>query len=371
MVTKVRPRHSLHCAQRLRQRGFALASILWLLAGLSVLVSGVSVSLLGVAQTNADSAKQLEYKLSEQSALADVTYLYTTHSTLGAGANVAGRFLMLDASVTYKAHSKLAGPALAALPAAWVTLQDEQGLLGLNSPSGDYLAALLLRCGATAQQRSALTDALLDATDADRLKRLNGAEDFEYAAAGLAPPPNRYLQHPDELWRVLGWKDLRAQWEAAGCNGSVGLRNNSRLNPYTAPASVLVAAGLSQEQADLALADRLAYRNRAQLAPYLLKLVDDVYGMQGTLRFENRSAGDLRVAVRSDDGWVRTYMLRRMYSDVGQPFALLPWGSHKTKTPVADGLGNGPVEDNLANFTNSTFATPTDNNVARPPDSIN
>lgn len=365
MATSIRyQRHS-------QQRGFALASILWLLAGLSVLVSGVSVSLLGVAQTNADSAKQLEYKLTEQSALADVTYLYATHSTLGAGAGVGGRVLMLDASVKYKVQSKLAGAALAASPAAWVTLQDEQGLLGLNSPSVDYLAALLPRCGATAQQRSALTDALMDYTDADRLKRLNGAEDFEYAAAGLPPPPNRYLQHPSELWRVLGWKALRDRWEAVGCDDSVSLRNNSRLNLYTAPANVLVAAGLSPEQASLALADRLAYRNRAALAPYLLNLIEEKYGMQGLMRFDSRSTGEVRVSVLSEDGWMRTYQLRRMYSDVGLPFAVSPWGGRKTLAPLADGLGATLVEDNLANFMSSTSASPTDNNAARPPASFN
>ena len=81
------------------------------------------------------------------------------------------------------------------------------------------------------------------------MKRLNGAEAFEYAAAGRAAPRNAALLSRDEVWRVLGWDAIRAAWGAAACDRWVSVRAVGALNQSTAPLEVLQMLGMGSEQA--------------------------------------------------------------------------------------------------------------------------
>jgi general secretion pathway protein K len=67
-----------------------------------------------------------------------------------------------------------------------VTLQDESGKIDLNRSAAPVLQALFEAAGLTPQQAQQLLDAMADYRDVDHLRRVNGAEDPDYAAAGLA-----------------------------------------------------------------------------------------------------------------------------------------------------------------------------------------
>ena len=86
-----------------------------------------------------------------------------------------------------------------------VQVQDELGRIDLNNADGTLLIALLQSVGLAPDAASALVDKILDWRDTGTLKRLNGAKDPEYRAAGLPyRPRNGPFQSVDELKLVMG-----------------------------------------------------------------------------------------------------------------------------------------------------------------------
>jgi general secretion pathway protein K len=85
-----------------------------------------------------------------------------------------------------------------------VLIQDELGRIDLNNADGSLLIGLFQSVGLKAEAASALVDKILDWRDASNLKRLNGAKDPEYRAAGLAyRPRSGPFQRVDELKLVM------------------------------------------------------------------------------------------------------------------------------------------------------------------------
>jgi general secretion pathway protein K len=86
-----------------------------------------------------------------------------------------------------------------------VQVQDELGRIDLNNADGSLLISLFQSAGLDALAAAALVDKILDWRDAGSLKRLNGAKEPEYRAAGLAyRPRNGAFQSVDELKLVMG-----------------------------------------------------------------------------------------------------------------------------------------------------------------------
>lgn len=86
-----------------------------------------------------------------------------------------------------------------------VTLEDESGKIDINTASDALLMGLLMSVGLNADASTKLLDAILDWRDADKLRRLHGAEEEDYRAAGKSyVPSNAPFETVDELRRVLG-----------------------------------------------------------------------------------------------------------------------------------------------------------------------
>lgn len=86
-----------------------------------------------------------------------------------------------------------------------ITVTDEQGKVDLNTSGDRLLKKLFEALGVSADKASAYTDAIIDFRDTDNLKRLNGAEQAEYVAAGKKYKPKNYpFQTTGELYQVLG-----------------------------------------------------------------------------------------------------------------------------------------------------------------------
>ncbi len=86
-----------------------------------------------------------------------------------------------------------------------IRVQSESGKLNLNSASATYLQRLLQAAGLRTEEAAALIDAIQDYRDRDSLRRPNGAETEEYAAAGLPfGPKNGPFAAVEELQQVLG-----------------------------------------------------------------------------------------------------------------------------------------------------------------------
>ncbi len=84
-------------------------------------------------------------------------------------------------------------------------MTDESGKIDINTASDALLRGLFLAQGMKEEEAATVTDAILDWRDPDLLKRLRGAEEADYLAAGYSyKPANAAFQSTEELRLVMG-----------------------------------------------------------------------------------------------------------------------------------------------------------------------
>ncbi len=219
------------------QRGFVLVATLWILAIVTIAAAyfaeRVSRSL-EMARKKQETAEQL---LEFSDTRADILFRMGT--------------------VPFSFHGLGASPAIALDDRPYrgtgsdiVRLQDNLGLINVNFVQADLLSRFLALQGVPFEFRDAMIDTLRDYTDADSLRRLNGAEASEYSARGLPPPPNDLLHVPDQLRNIIGWRDRESLWEKPEFARALSTARVAGFNPNTAPREVLAALpGMSLEAA--------------------------------------------------------------------------------------------------------------------------
>lgn len=168
------------------------------------------------------------------------------------------------------------------VPQAWsyhgvtveVSMTDESGKIDINTASDALIRGLFLAQGMKEDEAAALTDAILDWRDADSLKRLRGAEEAEYLAAGYPyKPANAAFQSNEELRLVMGMNPelfdkvaplITIYSRQPGINASIASRGTLRALPGAT--DVLVDQYIAQrEQARTA---KLPLPQFAPAAPY-------------------------------------------------------------------------------------------------------
>lgn len=203
------------------QRGIALLLVLWVLALLTIIAVGLTMT-------------------------------QRTESSLAGNQLATARFQALaEAGVSWAALNLLAPLTIFdqetepwvpdGEPRSWTfagaTLQirvfNEASRIDLNQVPRDLLEALLRAAALEADEASALADAIEDWRDPDDLPSLNGAEDREYAAAGR---PYGTKDNPfdlvDELQLVLGVdQDLYRTLFPALTVNSGGAELNQQFSP--------------------------------------------------------------------------------------------------------------------------------------------
>ncbi len=91
-----------------------------------------------------------------------------------------------------------------------ITIMDESGKIDINGATEALLRSLFVSKGVPEEEANTLVDAINDWKDPDVLKRLRGAEEPEYKAAGLNyKPANAPFQAQEELRLVLGMTSAR------------------------------------------------------------------------------------------------------------------------------------------------------------------
>jgi general secretion pathway protein K len=138
-----------------------------------------------------------------------------------------------------------------------VAIYDEAGRIDLNFASADLLNNLLETAGVEADQRMSLVDAIMDWRDSDDMRRLNGAEDDDYSAAGLPyGAKDAKFDTVDELGLVLGMRPeivqaiqtvLTVYSRQPGINPAVA--SAQALQAYSAGDSAAVDAYITQRTA--------------------------------------------------------------------------------------------------------------------------
>ena len=226
-----------------RHGGFVLATTVWLLAILMVLAAIFH----GYVQTQVYQARALKERthadLSIEATAASLRYVLATRRTTLAGLTVLPEHQVTTitsegvADITpVGGEIKLDDTLYQGLGTARFQIQDQAGLLGLNSPGAETLFFELLRDRVGAQVAREMSAALADYIDENTQRRFNGAERLQYGATDLPGPTNWFLRTDRELADVLGWQERLAE---SGLDGLVAPIYANVLNVNTAPPELL------------------------------------------------------------------------------------------------------------------------------------
>jgi general secretion pathway protein K len=229
------------------QRGIALVLVLWVIALLTVMALGLTTTQRteNALTRNQIDAARFRAQAEAVLALTALNLLTTPLETVPAEEvwipNGVPRPLTFD------------GAALS------VTLTNETSRIDLNQATREQLAVLIELAqgedGYDQAQRDALADAIVDWRDADDLTQLNGAEDGDYADAGLPyGAGDEPFRSVEELRQVLGM--TRELWQRLAPDLTV--RNtDGRVEQRFASAPVLAALqGITLDDALQVVAER-------------------------------------------------------------------------------------------------------------------
>ncbi len=224
--------------QRCRQRGIALVAVLWGVVLLAVIVGSFTVT----ARTDIRLVRNLVENAKAKS-LAE------------AGIHLALlRLLNARGTPGWRADGS---PQAVSFDGTRLTLaiQDEGGKIDLNRAPDALLKGLFRSVGVDEERSTALVDAIADWRDGDDFRRLNGAEEADYHAAGLAHGPrNSSFRILEELEQVMGMTP--GLYEKVAPALTVHSRRPG-IDPETAPREVLQALpGVVAAEVEAFLADR-------------------------------------------------------------------------------------------------------------------
>ena len=225
--------------RRDRVRGLALVAVLWIVAALMIVTSGVVYAVRGEVRTVASFRE-----IAAASAIGDAGVIFAARQLTGAK-NRESRLLQSEFSFEAVAVGMRIVPLT--------------GLIDLNAAPEPLLADLISVAGEVERGRaSRLAQRIIDWRDADDQTQPDGAEDAAYAAAG-SPFRTRGgpFEAPEDLLQVLDvdfdlFQRLRPLVTVhAGANG--------RVDPAAAPLPVLrVLAGGNEQIASAYVAAREA-----------------------------------------------------------------------------------------------------------------
>jgi general secretion pathway protein K len=212
-----------------------------------------------------------------------------------------------------------------------ISMIDESGKIDINVVSDQLLRGLLTSQGVPDEEVAALVDAIADWRDPDSLKRLRGAEEAEYTAAGRKyKPGNAPFQTIEELKLVLGMSpDLYHRLEPLITTFS----RQPGVNPQIASREVLRAIpGATEELIEAYLLQRETARANKMPIP----------NFQPALPFQAFGGGyivSVRAAATMPDGtsFERVASVIRT-ANPKRPLAFLRWQEGEVTVPAAPAI---------------------------------
>ena len=281
------------------EHGWALVSVLLTVAILAMIAGATQMLLLSSA-----AMEQRAFERAHASGILDAAIVRTILGISDARLDQRWR---VDGSATTFRFSGVE---------VQVKVQDQLGLIDLNAADGSMIKRLMFSMGLDDDAASAMTDKILDWRSATDLKRLHGANDADYAAAGYPYHPRHGpFQSVSELRLVLGMTpSLFARLEPALTVYS----GRPELDPNLAPAEVLRAlyAGDPEQVAQtLAAQNQGSSDNALGARPGVLSTAIPLSGR--TFRI----SAELHVGPRR---YVRDTVVL-LTSDEARPYLVLAW----------------------------------------------
>lgn len=291
------------------QRGVALVLVLWVITLLSVIAGNFAFSMRGEAHIARNLLSTAQAQAQADAGLQRAWYeLMKPPTELQRWtADGAVRELGLDGGLLH------------------VSIQDESGKIDINTASEALLRGLFRSVGADEVAAVALADCVQDWRDGSKLKRLHGAKDDDYRAAGKNyGPANASFTTVDELLRVMGMTPdlfrllapiVTVHTKQAGVNTAVASR-----------AALLAIPGVTPALADQYLELRKSLISTGQTVPVFA----------GASIFASQPAGLTIYSVRSEatmaDGTVFVRQaVARLTRDPKHPVTLLAWGEGESE----------------------------------------
>lgn len=242
---------------RLDARGFALVTVLWVLALLLVVVAEFARAMRLEAETTRNyRAGVAAARLAEggyHRALAEILPEAVAHE-LDAEGRLAFRRSLLAPPVAPARTALALGPGRLSY-----RISDEESRINLNRASQAVLDRLLTELEVDKLDRDVIVDSILDWIDANELHRLNGAESDYYL--GLPAPyraKNRPFDSVEELAQVKGVTPelLYGTPDRPGLAEFLTVAGSGRVNLNTASPTVLRALGFARAEVDLIVQGR-------------------------------------------------------------------------------------------------------------------
>ena len=274
-----------HC-----ESGVALIAVLWILAVLTVVATGIA------AQTRTEQRLARNLIASEQAyhaAEGGIYYaMYQLSNSQGSGGD---KLSLLDSSLRIGSAT------------VNTEVRDERGKIDLNAAPDVLIRGLIQAAGVEMDEASRLTDAILDWRDADSLRRLHGAEDADYRLADLRhEAKDAEFDSVDELQRVLG---MRPELFEVLRDAFTTQTHAPEINPMGASSLVLAAIpGMTEE-----LVNGFVEARDANLAegvpppafplresPYVTFESGPAYMVSARAKIPNRAAAQIDVVVLAD-----------------------------------------------------------------------
>ena len=292
-----------------RQSGVALVLVLWVITLLTVIAGNFAYSMRGEAQIAGNLLRNAQ-----------------AQTRADAGVQLAWFELMKPAADPGRWRANgLVHEFIQDGVGVRVSIHDESGKIDLNTASDALLKGLFKSAGLNDQATAVLADTVLDWRSPGNLKRLNGAKEEEYRAAGKNyGPANAPFETIDELQRVLGMTpELYLRLAPA-------LTIYSRLpgvNTSVAPREVLLAI----PGANPAMIEQFLLQRQEALAAG-----QPVPPLSGADSFSSNVSGIAAYLVRSEvrmaDGtaFVRQ-AIGRVTPDPKRPIQVLAWGEGDTE----------------------------------------
>ncbi len=228
--------------------GFVLVATLWVLAGLTLLAG--YIALLGEKNTDEVllSKQYFEDELERKSTEATLLYYLATNADSHRGLIIKSEQQFSDnrgedpviAVESGDAELVFDGTVYKGLGETYFSIQDESGLVSVNSPNIPLLKHSLRSLGVSSANSAIFLDRLNDYLDYDSNTRLNGAEKYEYENRGLSEPANSLMVSPYEIESLLGFDGLLSPKQRDALYPLLTMRQAVGYNINVMPVSVLV-----------------------------------------------------------------------------------------------------------------------------------